>query len=186
MSTAGAKMRGAGLIVDVELVPNWEKLARNYGADELPDFSKRGCWVMEFTGGEGVDTAIEALGANVTFQTAVKITKPGGTNSVIDYFGEGEFVHIPRIEWAVGMGDKTIASGLCPRGRLRMERLLRVLEMRRVDPALMTTQTFGFDEIERLRGRGHKARGRRQRTHQLLARMVHQEVDLVGRHGRMR
>jgi hypothetical protein len=27
-----------------------------------------------------------------------------------------------------------------------MERLLRVLEMKRVDPTLMTTHTFSFDE----------------------------------------
>jgi threonine dehydrogenase-like Zn-dependent dehydrogenase len=63
--------------------------------------------------------------------------------------GEGEYVRIPRIEWGVGMADKTIATGLCPGGRLRMERLLRVLETERVDPTFMTTHTFGFDEMER-------------------------------------
>ncbi len=31
----------------------------------------------------------------------------------------------------------------------RKERLLRVLEMKRVDPTLMTTHTFPFDEMER-------------------------------------
>ncbi len=30
-----------------------------------------------------------------------------------------------------------------------MSRLLRVLEMKRVDPTLMTTHTFPFDEMER-------------------------------------
>jgi threonine dehydrogenase-like Zn-dependent dehydrogenase len=30
-----------------------------------------------------------------------------------------------------------------------MERLLRVLETKRVDPTSMTTHTFGFDEMER-------------------------------------
>ncbi len=45
--------------------------------------------------------------------------------------------------------EKTITTGLCPGGRLRMERLLRVLEMKRVDPTLMTTHTFPFDEMER-------------------------------------
>jgi len=58
-------------------------------------------------------------------------------------------VRIPRIEWGVGMADKTIATGLCPGGRLRMERLLRVLEANRLDPTSMTTHTFGFDEMER-------------------------------------
>jgi threonine dehydrogenase-like Zn-dependent dehydrogenase len=40
-------------------------------------------------------------------------------------------------------------TGLCPGGRLRMERLLRVLETDRVDPTTMTTHTFAFDEMPR-------------------------------------
>ena len=151
MSTAGAKLRGAGLIIGVESVPSRQQLSRSYGADEIVDFTTEDVVdrVLELTGGEGVDTAIEALGADATFQTAVKVTKPGGTVSNTGYFGEGEFVRIPRVEWGVGMADKTIATGLCPGGRLRMERLLRVLETKRIDPTLMTTHTFNFDEMER-------------------------------------
>jgi threonine dehydrogenase-like Zn-dependent dehydrogenase len=151
MATAGARLRGAGLIMGVESVPNRQQLARSYGADEIVDFTKVDVVerVLELTDGQGVDTAIEALGADATFQIAVKITKPGGTISNIGYFGEGEHVRIPRVEWGVGMANKTIATGLCPGGRLRMERLLRVLETKRVDPTSMTTHTFPFDEMER-------------------------------------
>ena len=151
MATAGARLRGAGLIIGVESVPSRQQLARTYGADEIVDFSREDVVerILELTDGEGVDTAIEAHGADQTFQTAVKIAKPGGTVSNTGYFGEGDFVRIPRAEWGVGMADKTIATGLCPGGRLRMQRLLRVLEARRVDPTLMTTHTFGFDLIER-------------------------------------
>ncbi len=151
MATAGARLQGAGLVIGVESVPDRQKLARTYGADEIVDFTKEDVVerVLELTGGQGVDTAIEALGADTTFQTAVKITKPGGTISNIGYYGEGEFVRIPRAEWGVGMADKTISTGLCPGGRLRMERLLRMLETGRVDPAHMTTHTFPFDEMER-------------------------------------
>jgi threonine dehydrogenase-like Zn-dependent dehydrogenase len=151
MATAGARLRGAGLIIGVESVPARQKLSRIYGADEIVDFSREDVVdrVLELTGGDGVDAAIEALGADITFQTAIKITKPGGTISNTGYFGEGEFVHIPRAEWGVGMADKTIATGLCPGGRLRMERLLRVLDSGRVDPTHMTTHTFRFDEMER-------------------------------------
>jgi threonine dehydrogenase-like Zn-dependent dehydrogenase len=150
MATAGAKLCGAGLIVGIESVPRRQKLARSYGADEIVNFANEDVVerIMELTEGEGVDTAIEALGADVTFQTAIKITKPGGTVSNIGYFGEGEFVRIPRLEWGVGMADKTITTGLCPGGRLRMQRLLRVLETHRVDPTPMTTHTFSFDDIE--------------------------------------
>ncbi|MBB5784335.1 MULTISPECIES: NAD(P)-dependent alcohol dehydrogenase [Nonomuraea] len=151
MATAGAKLRGAGLVIGVESVPSRQKLARDYGADEIVDFTTEDVVerILELTQGHGVDTAIEALGADVTFQTAIKITKPGGTVSNTGYYGEGEFVRIPRIEWGVGMADKTITTGLCPGGRLRMERLLRVLESKRLDPTHMTTHTFRFDEMER-------------------------------------
>ncbi len=150
MATAGAKLRGAGLIIGVESVPQRQQLARIYGADEIVDFSTEDvvARIKDLTDGEGVDTSIEALGADVTFQAAVKATKPGGTVSNTGYFGEGEFVHIPRVEWGVGMADKTIATGLCPGGRLRMERLLRVLEAGRVDPTLMTTHTFSFHDMK--------------------------------------
>ena len=117
MATAGARLRGAGLVIGVESVPRRQHLARAYGADEIVDFAQEDVLerILELTGGEGVDTAIEALGADRTFQTAVKITKPGGTISNTGYFGDGEFVRIPRVEWGVGMADKTIAHRPVPR-----------------------------------------------------------------------
>ena len=78
--------------------------------------------IVEMTDGRGVDSAIEALGADITFQNAIKVAKAGGTISNIGYHGQGEYVHIPRIEWGVGMAEKTIKTGLCPGGRLRLER----------------------------------------------------------------
>ena len=65
------------------------------------------------------------------------------------YFGEGEFVKIPRLEWGVGMSDKTIRTALCPGGKVRMERLLRLIERGRVDPTPMTTHRFKFNELEK-------------------------------------
>jgi isopropanol dehydrogenase (NADP+) len=151
MATVGAKLRGAGLIIGVEAVPRRQELARAYGADAIADFSKEDVVqrILDLTDGQGVDTAIEALGADITFQNAIKVTKAGGTISNVGYHGQGDFVHIPRVEWGVGMAEKNITTGLCPGGRLRMERLLRVLEMKRVDPTFMTTHTFPFDEMER-------------------------------------
>src|SRR5215469_17264696 len=122
---------------------------RNGGRDRAGTREDVVTRVRELTGGEGADTTVEALGADPTFQTAIKITKPGGTISNIGYFGEGEFVSIPRVDWGVGMADQTIASGLCAGGRMRMQRLLRVLEGKRVDPTLMTTHTFEFADMER-------------------------------------
>lgn len=63
----------------------------------------------------------EALGSDITFQNAIKVTKPGGTIGNVGYHGHGEFLHIRRVEWGVGMAEKTIVNGLCPGGSLRIE-----------------------------------------------------------------
>ncbi len=149
MAVAGARLRGAGLIIGVDSVLARQNLARYYGADAIVDYSAGDPvkQIIELTAGAGVDCAIEALGSNDTFQNAIRVTKPGGTISNAGYHGKGEFVSIPRIDWGVGMAEKTIRSGLCPGGRLRMERLLRILQTGRVDPTRMTTHTFHFEAL---------------------------------------
>lgn len=150
MATAGARLLGAGLVIAVESVPQRQELARQFGADEIVDYSKVDVVeaIRELTGGDGVDGAIECLGAQATFEACVKATRPGGTISVAGYFGHGDSVNIPRIEWGVGMSDKVIRTGLCPGGNERMSRLLRLIETGRVDPAPLTTHTFAFDEVD--------------------------------------
>lgn len=151
MATAGCRLRGAGLIIAVDSVPRRQELARFYGADVVVDPSKENVveQVLKLTGGDGVDSAIEALGAEITLQQAIEVTKAGGTISNIGYHGHGDYLAIPRIAWGVGMAEKTIRTGLCPGGSLRMERLLQVLRAKRVDPTPMTTHRFSFDQLER-------------------------------------
>lgn len=150
MATAGARLQGAGLIIAVEAMPERKKLAAHFGADEVVDFERRDAVeaILELTGGVGVDSSIEALGGQSTFEMCIKVARPGGTISNIGYHGEGDYVKIPRWEWGVGMSDKTIRTALCPGGKVRIGRLLRLLQAGRVDPTPMTTHTFPFDEIE--------------------------------------
>ncbi|HXW66794.1 MAG TPA: zinc-binding dehydrogenase [Thermoplasmata archaeon] len=151
MAIAGSRLLGAGAVLAVETVPARQELARRFGATDVIDFARVDpvAEIRARTGGAGVDAAIEALGAAATFENCVRVTRPGGTISNVGYHGEGEFVRIPRIDWGVGMSDQTIRTGLCPGGRERMSRLLRLLELRRLDPSAMTTHRFRFDEIER-------------------------------------
>ncbi|MFB6135915.1 MAG: NAD(P)-dependent alcohol dehydrogenase [Halobacteriaceae archaeon] len=150
MATRGAALRGAGQIIAVETVPSRQELARAYGADAVVDFEEGDPveQILELTDGAGVDAAIEALGSSRTLEQCVKVTKPGGTISNVGYHGEGEYVNVPREEWGVGMAEKDIVTGLCPGGRLRLRRLLRLLEAGRVDPTRMTTHEFSFDETD--------------------------------------
>ncbi|MFH1699464.1 MAG: NAD(P)-dependent alcohol dehydrogenase [Candidatus Zixiibacteriota bacterium] len=151
MATVGARLLGAGLVIGVESVPNRKKLAKHFGADLVVDFKKVDPVeeIKKLTGGQGVDSAIECLGGQSTFEACVKVTRPGGTISITGYFGEGDFVNIPRLDWGVGMSDKTIRTGLCPGGRERMKRLMRLIQMRRVDPTPMTTHRFKFKEVDK-------------------------------------
>lgn len=151
MAVAGARLRGAGLVIGVDSIPRREELARAYGAHAIVDYSREEpvARIMQLTIGEGVDCAIEALGSEETLRNAVRVTKPGGTISNVGYHGRGDFVGIPRLDWGVGMAEKTIRTGLCPGGRLRMERLLRLLQTNQIDPTLMTTHTFPFDQLDK-------------------------------------
>lgn len=150
MATKGATLQGAGRVLAVETVPKRQELAKSYGADDIVDFAEGDPveQIMTLTDGEGVDAAIEALGTSGTLEQCVKVTKPGGTISNVGYHGEGDHVTIPREEWGVGMAEKDIVTGLCPGGRLRLQRLLRLLERDRVDPTRMTTHEFDFEEID--------------------------------------
>ena len=150
MATKGATLQGAGRIIAVETEPNRQELARTYGADDIVDFQESDAvgQIMDLTDGEGVDVAIEALGTSETFEQCISVTKAGGTISNIGYHGEGEHVNIPREDWGVGMAEKDIVTGLCPGGRLRLQRLLRLLDRGRVDPTHMTTHEFAFEELD--------------------------------------
>jgi len=47
------------------------------------------------------------------------------------------------------MAHKTIVGGLCPGGRLRMERLIDLVKYKRVDLSKLVTDVFhGIDKIE--------------------------------------
>ncbi|MFC3476594.1 NAD(P)-dependent alcohol dehydrogenase [Halobacterium litoreum] len=150
MATKGADLQGAGRIFAVETVQSRQDLAKQYGADEIVDFAEGDPveQIRERTDGEGVDAAIEALGSSETLEQCVAAVKPGGTVSNVGYHGEGEYVNLPREDWGVGMAEKDIVTGLCPGGRLRLERLLALIDSGRVDPTPMTTHEFAFENTD--------------------------------------
>lgn len=151
MGVAAAALRGASHLYAVGSRPNCVALAREYGATDVIDYHQGSIveQIMEKTHGKGVDKVIIAGGDNDTFIDAVTMVKPGGRIGNVNYLGSGEFVRIPRVEWGCGMGHKTIAGGLMPGGRLRMEKLASLLETGRVDPGKMLTHRFnGFSHME--------------------------------------
>lgn len=151
MSVAGTSLRGASKIFAVGSRPNCVEAAKDYGADEIINYKDGDIaeQILDKTCGMGVDKVIVAGGDGDTFIDAVKMLKPGGRIGNVNYLGSGEFVRLPRVEWGAGMGHKTIAGGLMPGGRDRMERLASLIDMGRLDAGKLVTHKFkGFEKIE--------------------------------------
>ena len=126
-------------------------VAAKYGATDFLSYKNGDLaeQILDRTKGKGVDKVVVAGGTADTFDAAIRMVKPGGIIANVNYLGEGDFVKIPRTEWGCGMAHKQIRGGLMPGGRLRTERLLRLIETKRVDPSLLLTHKFyGFSHVE--------------------------------------
>ena len=146
-ATAGAKLKGASLIITVD--GNDERLAisKKMGADVTLNFRNVDVVdeVMKITNGRGADASIEALGTQLTFQQALRVLKPGGTLSSLGVYSED--LTIPISAFAAGLGDHKINTALCPGGKERMRRLLNVVESGRVDLGVLVTHEYKLDDI---------------------------------------
>ena len=145
-ATAGARLMGAALIIGIDGDENRLAMSRRMGADITFDY--RECdpvaEVKKLTG-EGADVAIEALGTQQTFESALRCLRPGGTLSSLGvYSGKLE---IPYDAFAAGIGDQRIVTTLCPGGKERMRRLMEVVRTNRVDLTPLLTHTFALDDI---------------------------------------
>lgn len=148
---AGAKLQGAGKIFAVGTRPKAIEVAKEYGATDIISYKEGPTdeQILEATAGKGVDSVIIAGGGSDIILDAVRTAKAGSIVSNINYFGSGETLPICREGWGFGMADKDFATGLCPGGRVRMERLADIVSYGRMDPGLMATHVFhGFDKIE--------------------------------------
>jgi threonine dehydrogenase-like Zn-dependent dehydrogenase len=153
MAVRGSVLRGAARVMAVGSRPKCVDVARAYGATDIINYRDGDILTqaMDLTGGRGVDRVIVAGGTLDTFDTAVKMVKAGGTIGNVNYLGGGDAIAIPRIGWGMGMAHKTIKGGLCPGGRSRMERLVRLVQAGRLDPSLLITHRFvGLDQIPAL------------------------------------
>ena len=147
-ATIGAKLAGAGLVIGVDRLPDRLQIARQMGADHAIDSSRVDAVaeIMKLTGGRGVDVAIEALGTQQTFESALRVLRPGGTLSSLGVYATD--LTIPLGAFSAGLGDLKIVTTLCPGGKERMRRLMSVIATGRVDLAAMVTHRFKLADIE--------------------------------------
>ncbi|MDO5712791.1 MAG: NAD(P)-dependent alcohol dehydrogenase [Tissierellia bacterium] len=151
MAVAGANLKGASRIFAVGTRPNCVEAAKFYGATNIISYKEGSIseQVLALTDGKGVDKVIIAGGNVDTFEEAVKAVKPGGKIGNVNYLGSGDYIKVPREDWGVGMGHKVISGGLTPGGRLRMEKLAKLVAIGKLDLAPLVTHKFnGFEHVE--------------------------------------
>ena len=119
MAVAGANLRGASRIIAVGTRPVCREAAKKYGATDFIGYK------------EGpIDEQV------------LKLTNGAGVD-------KGTYINIPRVEWGVGMGHKQILGGLMPGGRLRLEKLAKLIQCGKLDVThLLTHKFYGFDKVE--------------------------------------
>lgn len=151
MAVAASAIRGAANIYAVGSRKNCADLALEFGATQVINYRQGDIveQILDLTKGKGVDRVVVAGGNNDTFAQAVRMLKPGGVIGNVNYLGEGDTIGLPRVELGCGMGHKKIVGGLMPGGRLRSERLARLVQTGRIHPEKLITHTFhGLENVE--------------------------------------
>ncbi|MBC8102154.1 MAG: alcohol dehydrogenase catalytic domain-containing protein [Cytophagales bacterium] len=145
-ATAGARLMGASLVIGVDGDDHRLAMAKRMGADVALDYRAQDvvAEVRRLTGG-GADVAIEALGTQQTFESALRCLRPGGTLSSLGVYSDT--LHVPGDAFAAGLGDHRIVTTLCPGGKERMRRLIEVVRQGRVDLTPLLTHSFSLEQI---------------------------------------
>ena len=147
-ATAGAKLCGATTIIVVDALAERLAVSKSLGADHCINFKQTDAVdrIMQLTDGRGVDVAIEALGTQSTFESALRVLRPGGTLSSLGVYSSN--LTIPLGAFGAGFSDISIVTTLCPGGKERMRRLMSVISSERIDLRSLVTHRFKLDEIE--------------------------------------
>ncbi|MBI2677702.1 MAG: alcohol dehydrogenase catalytic domain-containing protein [Candidatus Koribacter versatilis] len=146
-ATLGAKLRGASLIIGVESDPVRHDMAERMGATFVIDPRTHDVVheIRRVTEGRGVDVAIEALGQQETFENALRVLRPGGTLASLGVYS-GKLA-VPLDAFCAGLGDHRIVTSLCPGGKERMRRLMKLVAHGQVDLRPLLTHRFPLERI---------------------------------------
>ncbi|HEX6086914.1 MAG TPA: alcohol dehydrogenase catalytic domain-containing protein [Thermoanaerobaculia bacterium] len=145
-ASLGAKAMGAALVIGIDGDDSRLAMAKKMGVDVVLDYRDRDvvAEIKRLTSG-GADVAIEALGTQPTFESALRSLRPGGTLSSLGvYSGK---LQVPYDAFAAGLGDYRIVTTLCPGGKERMRRLMEMVRHGRLDLRPLLTHRYSLDDI---------------------------------------
>lgn len=150
MSVAGTALVGAGRLFAIDTRPNCAALAREYGATDIISYKAGDIveQILDLNHGP-VDKVILAGGGSESFVQALKLVRPNGIISNVNFLDPSDVISFPAPLWGLGMSNVSIKCGFCPGGARRIERMIRLIQNGRVHPGKMLNYKFeGFDKIE--------------------------------------
>jgi alcohol dehydrogenase len=130
-------------LIMIDLDPNRLEVAKRFGATSAVSSAdgKAAEAVLRMTGGRGVDVAIEAVGVAATFELCQEIIAPGGTIANIGVHGSKVDLHLERL-W-----DRNITITTRLVDTVSTPMLLNVLSSGKLDPKVLITHRFKFDQM---------------------------------------
>ena len=130
-------------IIMVDLDNNRLDVATRLGATATVNSATGGAaeQIIKLTGGIGVDTAIEAVGLPATFALCTEVIAPGGTIANVGVHGTKVDLHMENL-W-----DRNITLTTRLVDTVSTPMLLRSLASNRIDPNLLITHHFGFEDM---------------------------------------
>ena len=148
MALAGTVLRGAGKIIGIGSRPNLVKLAKEFGATDIIDYHD-GDVVEQIVSKYGqVDRCIIAGGKCSAMADALKMVRPNGVISNVNFFDAMDTFEVPAPLWGLGMSDVTIRGGMCPGGARRIEKLIELVRADRIHPGKVLNMKFeGMDSL---------------------------------------
>jgi alcohol dehydrogenase len=150
-ATVAARLRGAGYVIAIDIIPWRLEMSRRLGADIALDASRIDVVevVRRLTGGWMADVAIEAVGTPDTFLTALRLARPAGVLSSVGNYGMQGSLTLPLDAGAFmgGIGEKRILSSTSPGGKERGRRLMHMIAHGKFDLSPLITHRFALGEI---------------------------------------
>lgn len=152
MAVAGAGLLGAARVLAVGSRPVCVERALEFGASEVLSYKEGDVTeqVLKRTDGVGADCVIICGGGDQVFAQAIDMVRYGiGRVSNVNYFGGTGSLPFPKFSGGRGMAGKTIRTELAEGGRVRIERMMAMVQYGKIHPErLVTHHLEGLDKVE--------------------------------------
>lgn len=142
-----AQLRGAGVVIVSELIPERAAQAREIGADRVvnPDEEDLAAVINELTDGAGVDVAIVAAPSQKAQEMAVELAATGGR---INFFGGLPKDHpIIQLNSNLVHYKELIVTGTTACSTLDCHRAAAIVNSGRIDLSGLIGARFSLDEV---------------------------------------